>query len=222
MKLSIPCFLSFSPKWKALSPPQSSYGLCGCLFSGKLRRQVAKLLLHHAHGAMGCPFQASREPRDGMRRVPVPFPSDSPLGSVPGKAVRTSHRAGRFRGHPALTENGVGGAFYPGRLRAVPKFWGEKCWRWLPARKAARRPYALPRGGRGDEPAPSLPARVSTSTCSARIRAPRSEKEPGEAEVSRVHGPRVAPPWRCPPRAPPPHTNPHCGFFPTFTVNKTR
>lgn len=127
-------------------------------------------------------------------RSPVPFPSHSPLSSMPGKSVGTSCRAGRLRGHTHLTENGVGDAFYPGRLRAVPRFWGEKYWRWLPARKAARSPYALPRGCRGDAPAPSLPARGSTSTCSARITVPSSEKRPGEAEVPPSVGRGLAPP----------------------------
>lgn len=156
-------------------------------------------------------------------RSPVPFPSHSPLSSMPGKAAGTSCRAGRLRGHTHLTENGVGDAFYPGRLRAVPRFWGEKYWRWLPARKAARSPYAMPGGCRGDAPPPSLPARGSTSTCSARITVPSSEKRPGEAEVSPVRGPRArSSPGAVLPGLPRPTQTLIAVFFPTFTVNKTR
>lgn len=122
-------------------------------------------------GARSKPAESAGGSQGRDEKSPCPFP-ESFSGSMPGKAVRTSPRAERLRSLPDLPENRVGGAFSPGRLRAVSRFWGEKCWRWLPAGKAARSPNALPGECGGDVPAPSLPARGSTSTAQAGFRCP--------------------------------------------------
>lgn len=157
-----------------------------------------------------------------MRRVPVPFPSHSPLGSMPGKAVRTSHRAGRLRGHPDLTENSVGAAFYPGHLRAASRFWGEKCWCWLAGRKAARSRYALPRRCREDAPSPSLPALGLDLHLLSQDYGPQLRKKGrGRPKCPLSVGSELAPPsMLSSPGSPSPHKPSLRFFFPPSLLTK--
>lgn len=157
------------------------------------------------------------EPRDGIR-VPVPFPSHSPLGSTPGKAGRTSHRAGRLRGHPDLTENGVGVLFILAALQLSPDS-GESS------------------AGAGCQPGKRHGARMPCPKGVVGMRLPHPFlPEARPPPLSQDYGPQLGkkgrgrPKWAVDsllpdavfPGLPRPTETLIAVFFPTFTVNRTR